>query len=219
MLFDQSHHMVELIVKGPDALKLLSYTDHQQLRQFPGRTGPSSSCRAATTATSSATASCSISTRTSWCSSAARRRVNWMQFHAETGGFNVDIIRDDRSPSHPRGNAVVRRHYRYQIQGPNAAQVIEQAERRADPGHQVLQHGRHQHRGPQGPRPAPRHGRRAGPRDLGPVRRARGDPRRDPRGGQGIRPGAGRLARLRHQHARVGLDSLAAAGRLHRREA
>ena len=35
------------------------------------------------------------------------------------------MIRDDRSPSHPRGNAVVRRHYRYQIQGPNAARVLE----------------------------------------------------------------------------------------------
>jgi vanillate/3-O-methylgallate O-demethylase len=51
--------------------------------------------------------------------------VNWLQFHAETGGFKVDIIRDDRSPSHPRGNKVVRRHYRYQVQGPNAAKILE----------------------------------------------------------------------------------------------
>ena len=51
--------------------------------------------------------------------------VNWLQFQAETGGYKVEIIRDDRSPSMPRGNAVVRRHYRYQIQGPNAAQVLE----------------------------------------------------------------------------------------------
>ena len=46
--------------------------------------------------------------------------VNWLQFHAETGGFKVDFIRDDRSPSHPRGKAVTRRHYRFQVQGPNA---------------------------------------------------------------------------------------------------
>ena len=51
--------------------------------------------------------------------------VNWLQFHAETGGFKVDIIRDDRSPSHPRGKAVTRRHYRFQIQGPNAQKVLE----------------------------------------------------------------------------------------------
>ena len=40
----------------------------------------------------------------------------------------------------------------------------------------------------------------------------------DPRGRQGLRPRAGRRPRLRDQHARVGLDSVAAAGRLHRRE-
>jgi vanillate/3-O-methylgallate O-demethylase len=51
--------------------------------------------------------------------------VNWIEFHGQTGGYKVDLIRDDRSPSHPRGNAVVRRHYRYQIQGPNAAKVLE----------------------------------------------------------------------------------------------
>src|ERR1700756_4942689 len=41
--------------------------------------------------------------------------VNWIQFHAETGGYQVQLIRDDRSPSNPKGNAVVRRHYRFQI--------------------------------------------------------------------------------------------------------
>jgi vanillate/3-O-methylgallate O-demethylase len=50
--------------------------------------------------------------------------VTWIQFHAETGGFKVEVIRDDRSPSHPRGRAVHRRHYRFQVQGPNAAQIL-----------------------------------------------------------------------------------------------
>ncbi len=36
--------------------------------------------------------------------------VNWLQFQAETGTFKVDTIRDDRSPSAPRGKAVTRRH-------------------------------------------------------------------------------------------------------------
>src|SRR5258708_1129913 len=53
------------------------------------------------------------------------RWVSWIQFHGESGGFKVDMIRDDRSPSHPRGKAVTRRHYRYQVQGPNAAKVLE----------------------------------------------------------------------------------------------
>ena len=143
--------------------------------------------------------------------------VNWLQFQAETGGFKVEVIRDDRSPSHPRGKAVTRRHYRFQVQGPNAAKVLDEAQRRTAAGHQVLQLGHDQHQGPQGPRAAPRHGRRAGARDLGPVRRGRRDPRGDPRGRARLRPGAGRFARLRQQHARVRLDPLAAAGRVHRR--
>jgi vanillate/3-O-methylgallate O-demethylase len=51
--------------------------------------------------------------------------VNWLEFHGQTGGFKVDLIRDDRSPSAPRGKAVHRRHYRFQVQGPNAWKVLE----------------------------------------------------------------------------------------------
>ena len=38
--------------------------------------------------------------------------ANWIQFHAETGGFNVKTTRDDRSPSITGGKAVNRQHYR-----------------------------------------------------------------------------------------------------------
>jgi vanillate/3-O-methylgallate O-demethylase len=46
-------------------------------------------------------------------------------FHAETGGYDVQIVKDDRSPSMPMGRAVTRKFYRFQIQGPNAWKVIE----------------------------------------------------------------------------------------------
>ena len=51
--------------------------------------------------------------------------ANWIQFHAETGGYNVTTQKDDRSPSRTGGKPVIRKHYRYQIQGPNARQVID----------------------------------------------------------------------------------------------
>jgi len=51
--------------------------------------------------------------------------ANWIKFHGETGGYDVSIVYDDRSPSRPMGKPVTRIHYRYQIQGPNAEQVIE----------------------------------------------------------------------------------------------
>ena len=37
VLFDQSHHMVDLFIEGPDALKLLSHLAINTLRQFPGQ--------------------------------------------------------------------------------------------------------------------------------------------------------------------------------------
>ncbi|NIR61762.1 MAG: aminomethyl transferase family protein, partial [Gammaproteobacteria bacterium] len=43
----------------------------------------------------------------------------------ETGGYNVEVTEDDRSPSRTFGKGVKRKYYRFQIQGPNAWQVIE----------------------------------------------------------------------------------------------
>jgi vanillate/3-O-methylgallate O-demethylase len=51
--------------------------------------------------------------------------ASWIEFQAQTGGFKVTTTKDDRSPSNPGGKAVIRTCYRYQIQGPNAWQVIE----------------------------------------------------------------------------------------------
>ncbi len=50
--------------------------------------------------------------------------ANWIEFHAKTGGYNVKTTYDDRSPSRPMGKPVTRSFYRYQIQGPNAQDVI-----------------------------------------------------------------------------------------------
>jgi vanillate/3-O-methylgallate O-demethylase len=124
VLFDQSHHMAEFTVKGPDALKLISYTTINSFNNF---------------SINKAKQMVPISydgyvigdgilfylDKDELLFVGRAPSVNWLQFHAETGGFKVDTIRDDRSPSHPRGNAVVRRHYRYQVQGPNAKKVLD----------------------------------------------------------------------------------------------
>src|SRR5580692_1929654 len=124
VLFDQSHHMAEFTVKGPDALKLMSYCTINSFNNF---------------AVGKAKQMVSISydgyvigdgilfyEGTDELVFVGRApTVNWLQFQAETGNFKVDTIRDDRSPSAPRGKAVTRRHYRFQIQGPNAWKVIE----------------------------------------------------------------------------------------------
>src|SRR5262249_18661861 len=50
---------------------------------------------------------------------------NWVQYHAETDGYNVELERDERSVARP--GPIVRKAYRYQVQGPNAMKVIEKA--------------------------------------------------------------------------------------------
>jgi len=48
---------------------------------------------------------------------------NWVQFHCETGGYRAKCERDERSVARP--GPIVRKAYRYQVQGPNAMKVIE----------------------------------------------------------------------------------------------
>ena len=55
--------------------------------------------------------------------------ANWLQYQAGAGGYDVEVIKDDRSPSRPYGHAVTRRLWRFQIQGPNAWKVIEKVNR------------------------------------------------------------------------------------------
>ena len=51
--------------------------------------------------------------------------ANWLEFQAETGGYDVVVEKDDRSPMRPMGKKVTRRVWRFQVQGPNAWQVLE----------------------------------------------------------------------------------------------
>jgi vanillate/3-O-methylgallate O-demethylase len=123
VLFDQSHHMAELTVKGPDALKLISYTTINSFNNFQ---------------VNKAKQMVPVSydgyvigdgilfylDKDELLFVGRAPSVNWIQFHGETGGFKVDMIRDDRSPGDAKGKAVNRRHYRYQVQGPNAEKVL-----------------------------------------------------------------------------------------------
>jgi vanillate/3-O-methylgallate O-demethylase len=123
VLFDQSHHMAEITVTGSDAVKLLSSLT---INSFAGFT-PNKAKQMVPCSYDGYVIGDGILFHLEQDELLFVGRtptVNWIQFHAETGGYKVELVRDDRSPSHPRGKAVVRRHYRYQIQGPNAAQIL-----------------------------------------------------------------------------------------------
>ncbi len=124
VLFDQSHHMVEQYVEGPDALKLISYLTINSFKNFPvDRAKQFVPCSYDGYVIGDGILFHLAENSLSFVGRAPS--ASWIEFHAKTGGFNVTTHKDDRSPSRPMGKNVVRRFYRYQIQGPNAAKTIE----------------------------------------------------------------------------------------------
>ena len=124
VLFDQSHHMVEQYVEGPDALKLLSHLGTNSFANFPvNRAKQFAPCSYDGYVIGDGILFHLEQNKLVFVGRAPA--ASWIQFHAETGGFKVKTEKDDRSPGNPRGKAIVRRNYRFQIQGPNATQVLE----------------------------------------------------------------------------------------------
>jgi vanillate/3-O-methylgallate O-demethylase len=124
VLFDQSHHMVNLFLRGPEALKLISDTGINSVANFPVNTAK----QFVPTTPAGHVIGDGILFHLDeeefvWVGRAPVS--NWLAYQAEAGGYDVEVEKDDRSPSHPYGNAVTRKYWRFQIQGPNAWQVIE----------------------------------------------------------------------------------------------
>lgn len=124
VLYDQSHHMAELTVKGPDAERLLS---HLAINSFDGFTTTKAKHFVPVNYDGHVIGDMILFRPAEDEFNMVGRvpSVNWTQFHAETGDWDVELERDDRSPSRPGDQPVTRRHYRFQIQGPKAQQVIE----------------------------------------------------------------------------------------------
>jgi vanillate/3-O-methylgallate O-demethylase len=124
VLYDQSHHMVEQYVEGPDAIKLFAHLGFNSFANFPvNRAKQLCPCGYDGYVIGDGILFHLEENRLVFVGRAPA--ASWIQFHAETGGFKVKTEKSDRSPSNPRGQAVVRRNYRFQIQGPRAPQVIE----------------------------------------------------------------------------------------------
>ena len=215
VLYDQSHHMDNLFLTGSDAIKLISDTAINSVAIFPVEQGQA--VRADDRLGHVIGDGILFHEAEDEYVYVGRAPAsNWLLYHGETGGY-----RTSTSPSTaarrraPYGDPVTRQYYRFQIQGPPRGGHRE-AQRRPARAARVLHDVDDADRRQDGAHAPPRHGRRAGPRDLG----AYADhhrPRRDRRGRRRVRPGAGRLARLSVEHARVRLDPVAAARDLHRR--
>ncbi|NAZ82184.1 aminomethyl transferase family protein [Kineococcus sp. R8] len=123
VLFDQSHHMVNLFVSGPDALKLLTDTGINSTARFPVDTAK----QFVPVSPEGGVIGDGILFRLAEEEFVFVGRApvaNWLTFQGSSG-YDVDVRRDDRSPSRPYGKQVTREVWRFQIQGPKAWPLIE----------------------------------------------------------------------------------------------
>lgn len=126
VLFDQSHHMAELSIEGPDAEQLLSDTIINSVATWPvGRAKHVVPVSSTGHVVGDVIGFRDDTMRFNLVGRAPT--VTWLQFHAETGGYDIVLGRDDRSPARPMGKPVTRRHYRFQVQGPNAPEILNRA--------------------------------------------------------------------------------------------
>ena len=127
-LFDQSHHMAEIMVEGTDALHMLGGLTINRFSSFLINTAK----QYVPCAPGGHVIGDVIVFRLAEEQFLLVGRapvINWVQFHAETGGHRVAVIRDDRSPSRAGDKSVKRLRYRFQIQGPNATAILEKLNR------------------------------------------------------------------------------------------
>lgn len=122
VIFDQCHHMADLNIKGPDALKLISHLAVNSVAKFP---------------VDMAKQFVAVNydgyvigdnilfhlDDDEYQAVGIPPSINWMHFHAASGDYDVEVWRDDNS-FYRKGDPVL---YRYQVQGPGAMNVIREA--------------------------------------------------------------------------------------------
>jgi vanillate/3-O-methylgallate O-demethylase len=120
-LFDQSHHMTDLSIEGPDAIKLLSALG---VNSFEGFRVDKAKQFVACNPNGYVIGDGILFFLDQHTLRLVGRPSahNWVQYHAETGGYDVQLRRDERTAVNPSGR---RELYRYQLQGPTAPQVLE----------------------------------------------------------------------------------------------
>jgi vanillate/3-O-methylgallate O-demethylase len=150
-LFDQSHHMTDLYIEGPDALRLLTDLGVNSFKTFKvDQAKQFVACNHQGYVIGDAILFYLAENRFSLVGRPPAS--NWVQYHVETGRYNVKAERDERSAV----NQGRRKSYRYQVQGPHALRVMEKVTGKPAPdirffnmdvftvaGHQVraLRHG------------------------------------------------------------------------------
>ena len=119
-LFDQSHHMADLYIEGPDALRLLSELGVNTFKNFKvNQAKQFVACNQDGSVIGDAILFYLDENKFNLVGRPPA--LNWVQYHVETGSYDASAARDDRSAV----NQGRRKVFRYQVQGPKALQVME----------------------------------------------------------------------------------------------
>jgi vanillate/3-O-methylgallate O-demethylase len=119
VLFDQSFHMKDTYFEGPDVMRLLSDVAVNTFKNF----GPNKAKQIVTCNHEGHVIGDAIlfGHSENKVSIVGRPSVpNWVEYNAIVGNYDVKVTRDERSVSNPTGRLL----YRFQIQGPNALDLI-----------------------------------------------------------------------------------------------
>jgi glycine cleavage system aminomethyltransferase T len=119
-LFDQSHHMTDLYVEGPDALKVFSDLGVNSFKNFKvDQAKQFVACNYDGYVIGDAILF--YLAENTFNLVGRPPAANWVQYHVETGGYNATVTRDERSAV----NQGRRKTFRFQVQGPHALKVME----------------------------------------------------------------------------------------------
>jgi glycine cleavage system aminomethyltransferase T len=122
VLFNQSFHMTDMYIQGPDAFKVLASLGVNSFKGFePNKAKQFVACTPDGYVIGDAVL---FYLEKNLFNLVGRPSVhNWVQYHCETGGHDATCERDERVAA--RSGPPVRKAYRFQIQGPNAPKLVE----------------------------------------------------------------------------------------------
>lgn len=126
VLFNQSFHMVDLLVTGPGAFDMLSYLAPNSFKGFvPDRAKQFAPVTPEGYVIGDVILFYLAENTFELVGRAPS--IEWVEYWASTGKWDVKVERDERTAARPEAEKGYRRNYRFQLQGPNAMKVLERA--------------------------------------------------------------------------------------------
>ena len=124
VLYDQTHHMDELTVEGPDAEAFLA---HVGINSFAGFGLNRAKHFVPVTPAGHVVGDMIIfrEREDKFILVGRAPTANWTKFQAAVGSWKVRLFHNPRSDSRPDGERILRTHYRFQIQGPDADKIFD----------------------------------------------------------------------------------------------